>query len=572
MQKISVLIAFFTCSLFINAQTVGFQWAKSIGGASRKYSNAIITDASGNVYTTGTFSNTMDFDPSASAYPLTSKGDYDIFISKLDASGNFLWAKQIGGIDGDYVNNIITDATGNIYTVGSHFGVTDFDPGTGLYNLGATGAQGMYISKLNSAGDFIWAKNFVVPFTSFSDISDIITDASNNVYVTGGFAMNVDLDPGPGTYTLGSGTSLASNQIFVLKLDPIGNFIWAKDIEGLNYSGSANSIGLDQSNNIYAVGNFFGTADFDTGTGILNFTANNENVFILKLNNNGNFIWAKPLGDTTTLSSSAKVDALGNIYTTGRFVATVDFDPGPFVYQLTSPNFSNTFISKLDSLGIFRWAKSFSGYTSYGVDLALDQYNGVYTTGNFYGVADFDPGFGTFTLTSGNNNYSDVYISKLDNYGNFVWAKNIGCNVEDDARAITIDGINNIYTTGGYQFTADFDPDAGISNLTATTINEGDIFIQKMGQIGVGIKENQQVTIVNAYPNPTKGIINIESAVSINNNVKVQILNLLGQILLEENIDTSQHTFNIQNFTNGLYFLKIFIEGKLISTQKIIKE
>src|SRR5674476_1418906 len=137
----SVITLLFFSSL--QAQNVSLVWAKNMGGASDDYVNSIAVDASGNVYTTGYFLGTVDFDPGAGTYNLTSAGGYDIFIIKLDASGNFVWAKNMGassGASSDQGFSIAVDASGNVYTTGLFTGTADFDPGAGTYNLTSAGS------------------------------------------------------------------------------------------------------------------------------------------------------------------------------------------------------------------------------------------------------------------------------------------------------------------------------------------------------------------------------------------------------------------------------------------------
>ena len=126
-----LIVAAFSCMLKnVNAQSPDWLWAKAMGGTMVDYDRAITVDASGNVYTAGLFRVTVDFDPGAGVYNLTSAGSCDIFVSKSDSSGNFLWAKRMGGIDGDAAFSIAIDPAGSgaVYTTGSFMGITDFDP------------------------------------------------------------------------------------------------------------------------------------------------------------------------------------------------------------------------------------------------------------------------------------------------------------------------------------------------------------------------------------------------------------------------------------------------------------
>src|SRR3990172_7675518 len=163
---------------------------------------------------------------------------------------------------------------------------------------------------------------------------------------------------------------------------------------------------------------------------------------------NGDFAWAKSIGGTSTdLGLSIAVDSSGNIYATGGFIGTVDFDPGAGTANLTGPGGTDVFVSKLDSSGNFVWAKSMGGYSAdLGSGIAVDSIGNVYTTGYFPVIADFDPGPGIFNLTPVGG--TDVFVSKLDSNGNFVWAKSMGGTSGEAGRGITTDSSDNVYTTG----------------------------------------------------------------------------------------------------------------------------
>jgi hypothetical protein len=184
-----------------------------MGGADVDYGFQLAVGASGNVYLAGAFKGTADFDPGNGTYDLTSEGNYDIFISKLDEAGNFLWAKQIGGTLVDYVDAMTIDAEENIYTTGYFQGTADFNPGSGTANLSSAGNGDIFISKLDDSGNFIWAKGIG---GTANDIGvGIGLDAEGNIYTTGYFSETVDFDPEAGIYEL---TSAGDFDVFTLKL------------------------------------------------------------------------------------------------------------------------------------------------------------------------------------------------------------------------------------------------------------------------------------------------------------------------------------------------------------------
>jgi hypothetical protein len=473
MKKQLHLIAAILLAVNTHAQTL--EWVKQMGGTSSENGRSISVDASGNVYTTGAFNGTCDFDPSATVFNLTPAGSSDVFISKFDASGNFIWAKQIGGTGDDSGESISVDPSGNVYTTGLFSGTVDFDPGPATFNLTSVGSYDIFVSKIDASGNFVWAKQ--MGGTNIDYGTSIAVDASGNSYLTGMFIGTADFDPGVGTFNL---ISSGGTDVFVCKLDASGDFVWANKMGG-NNADQGLSITIDASNNVYTTGTFNGTSDFDPGAGVFNLTsAGSTDIFISKLDASGNFVWAKQMGGTTNdAGKSIAVDASGNVYTTGQFSGIADFDPEAGVFNLTSVGLSDIFISKIDASGNFVWAKQIGGASNdSGNSIFVDISGNVFSTGTFLGTADFDPGVGVFDLTSEGN--SDIFISKLDPSGNFVWAQKIGGTDNDNATSIKVDGSDNIYTTGHFFGTADFDPEAGVFNLTSA--GGGDIFVHKMSQ------------------------------------------------------------------------------------------
>ena len=455
-----------------------FQWAKGMGGPGFAFNsaNGISVDASGNVYTAGSFENTTDFDPGVGVFNITPLNGSDIFVSKLDASGNFVWAKSMGGTTNERAIGISVDASGNVYTTGFFDGTVDFDPGAGVFNLTSVGDYSIdiFVSKLDSSGNFVWARS--MGGTSYDQASGISVDASGNVYTTGFFRDTVDFDPGVGVYNL----IAVLDDIFVSKLDASGDFVWAKSMGGTRDE-QANGISVDASGNVYTTGFFEGTADFDPGVGISNLTsAGNNDIFVSKLDASGNFVWAKRMGTSGFGGDQAtgiSVDASGNVYTTGGFHGTVDFNPGVGVSNLTSAGVQDIFVSKLNASGNFVWARRTGGIGyDQATGISVDASENVFTTGSFAGTADFDPGVGVFNLTAAGS--ADIFVSKLDASGNFVWASRMGGISGEQATGISVDASGNVYTTGFFEGTADFDSGVGVFNLTATDGSE--IFVSKL--------------------------------------------------------------------------------------------
>ncbi len=473
MKKLLLSIVIIISTQNLTAQT----FAKSMGSALAEAGLSVAVDASGNVYSAGYFNGTVDFDPGAGITNLVSAGAEDIFIVKLDAAGNFLWAKSMGGAGNEYAQSVAADAAGNIYTTGYFNGTADFDPGAGIINYTSAGNTDIFISKLDADGNFIWAKSMGGTGVELSQ--SLAVDASGNIYTTGYFESTVDFDPGAGIANL---VSAGGSDIFISKLDGAGNYVWAKRTGGTGID-VGNLITVD-AGNVYTTGYFYSTVDFNPGAGVSNLvSAGGSDIFICKLDAAGNFVWAKNMGGSINdISYSIAVDGSGNVYSTGYFQATADFDPGAATATLTSAGSFDIFISKLDVAGNYVWAKNMSGAsTEAGNSIAVDVSGNVYATGYFQATADFDPGAGTANLTSAGN--TDIFILKIDAAGNYVWAKNIGGSAADIANAIALDGVGNVYTTGHFQASADFDPGAG--TITLTSLGGNDIFVCKLDLVSL---------------------------------------------------------------------------------------
>ncbi len=450
-----VLLTFVLGAVRVHAQE--FLWAKRMGEAGIDSGFGIAADTIGNVYTTGVFRGLVDFDPGPGLYILASVSvTSDAFVSKLDASGNFVWARQLGGGAEDTGNSIAVDGGGNVYTVGHFQGTADFDPGPGVFNLTSAGGYDIFVSKLDANGNFVWAKR--IGASGYDEAFSIAVDGAESVYTTGVFASITDFDPGPGVSNL----TAAGRDMFVSKLDANGDFLWARQV-GAEAVGR--SIAVDSSGNVYA-------------TGVLSVDQVGNYILISKLDSTGSFAWTRQLGgagDNEGLSIA--VDSSGNAYATGQFTGVVDFDPGVGVYALVSAASYDIFVCKLDLNGNFVWAKQ-QGVSRWGRgnSIAVDNSGNVYTTGEFTGTADFDPGPGTYDLTSVRE--SDIFISKLDTNGNFVWAGGIGGVWFDYGRSIAVDRSGNLLTTGSFSATADFDPGTGVYNLTPDAL--ADVFVCKL--------------------------------------------------------------------------------------------
>jgi Beta-propeller repeat len=454
MKRIFLVLCCFS-ALLSTAQLPSFQWANKMVGSN---SRSIATDALGNVYMLGNMgaSSTLDVDPGPGVYNLNG-ADGTVIIYKLNTAGGFVWAKQLPGVSPECIR---VDAAENVYLVGHYTLTQDFDPGPGVFNLTTVNQNDIFTLKLDAAGNFLWAKS---QGGAMGEIGySIAISAAGNVYTTGYFSGTADFDPGAGVFNMTAGIL---GDTYISALSAEGNFLWAKHIAG--GFNQAHNMTINDLGYIIIAGQFSGTKDLDPGAGVFSLTsAGASDIFILKLDGTGNFIWAKSVGGIGSDGDGAvALDLLGNVYVTGSFPFTADFDPGPATFNFTATGSTDMFVLKLNASGNFVWAKQMSGtLADVGNDITTDATGNVYTTGIFQDVADFDPGPGIFNLTTHGSN--DIFISKLDTEGNFVWAVGFGAETsEDEGNAIIADPAGNIYAAGTFLGQVDFDPGPGESIL-----------------------------------------------------------------------------------------------------------
>lgn len=563
--------------IYINVNSQNFSWANGFGGSGYDDSKSIAVDVQGNVYTTGSFQNIVDFDPSANTFTLSAVGQFDIFITKFNSSGNFVWAKSIGCSGGKSQGNGITvDASGNVYTTGYFSYTADFDPGVGTYTLSApyvafNSPTNIFVLKLDASGNFVWANN--IGTSSFDEGNAITLDANSNVIVTGSFVGVTDFNPNGTAVNLGMFG--AGSDVFVLKLDAAGNFIWAKSFGSIpNGSAGADfgkSITTDASGNIFTTGFCDVGADLDPSSAT--YTIANRGAFISKLDASGTFVMGLNLGGSTYDNSQAngiKVDASGNIYTTGFFNNVIDLDPSAASYTFQSiGSTADMFLSKLDATGSFVWGKHFYSNNSSTSDKAtgidLDAAGNVYVTGFTYGNFNMQPSTGL--IINGLNDES--VILKLDANGTLQGFTHIGTSTGLQSNAIVMDAMGNAHITGNFVYTQDVNPDAGITNLTSKGFI--DAFVLKTGISPFttnSILEYNKVSF-NVFPNPTNGVLNIKLEMENESPTSIEINNTLGQVVLSKNLTENNSEINVSDLMKGIYFIILKLNDK-IGSQKLI--
>lgn len=469
------------CLTDICAQTPVLDWAH------RKRNNAddvscldIFADNAGHIFSGGAFGGNLDFDPGGATFTLSSVNQWDAYIQKLDTSENLVWAVAFNGTDNQEVRAVTTDDAGNVFGAGYFVGTTDFDPGAGTFNMTPFGIWDLFVVKLDPNGNFQWIKRTGAASEQVWP-TGIVTDGANNVISVGRFTGIVDFNPNVGAVTL---YSSGWYDAYIQKLDPNGVIVWAHGTGGSSAE-IAEAIDVNTADELAVSGIFISTTvDFDPGPGTVNLSrVGNQDFYLQKFDSNGNLLWARSIGGTgASVNGDTKFDPVGNVISAGRFDNTVDFDPGPGAFNMTSAAGTDSWVQKLDGNGNFVWARQISSTGDVWISsVATDPSGNIYLAGDFDGTVDLDPGPGVDAHTT-----SDIhgFVMKLDASGNFVWSAIKEGNDETVPYDCDVDQNLNVYTGGDFHGSTDFDPQATVFSLNANGPNYAQ-FLQKLRQVGL---------------------------------------------------------------------------------------
>lgn len=351
----------------------------------------IYFDEEGYVYALGLFSGTVDFDPGPDNHMVTSfNNSFDTYLLKLDPNGNFIQVTIIGGgpsFESGYV--MTKDLNGDLIIAGNFGGTCDFDPGPNETKFTSLAVSDGFVAKYSEHGEFIWAKQFAG--RTLTNARGIDTDTANNIYISGPMDNRVDFDPGPDSAII---QTAGAQDGYIVKLGPDGEFVWVRQI-GSAGDDWVHAILVNDEGDLYAVGHFSLLIDFDPGPNEHALTAVNTDGYILKLNSRGEFIWVVQVGgDSIDQVRAITIDPNGGIYTTGWYAGSLDFDPGPSVYNLTSTgdnHLNDVFAYKLNADGSFGWAHTLGGDANdFGREIVFDATHHIFLTGSFEGMAGFN--------------------------------------------------------------------------------------------------------------------------------------------------------------------------------------
>jgi outer membrane protein assembly factor BamB len=410
-------------------------WARRFGGSGSDMGVAVTLDSSDNIYVLGQFTGELDLG-TGGIHP--SYGLDDIFLLKLDPTGEPIWSRSFGGTSHDYADDIAVDAQGNIYIAGSFMERLDLGGGP----LKCKGVHDVFVAKLDSNGEHLWSK-------AYGDAQDqiclrVAVDASGGVFLAGYFRGEVKL--GRKRFR-----SYPDKAAFVGKLDDDGQHVWSEQYGHIfDYAFP----GLVQAPNgeLIHIGGSDPTKEF-TGKKLKRKPRMMDlGVVLARYRPDGERIWRHRFGrGSDNLNTFVDLDPAGNIVIGGSYAGIVDFG-GDQV--LEAGTMAEVFVAELDPAGAHRWSHSFGGTRyQYLAGLAVDDAGNVFLTGQ-HDEGSIDLGGEPLDVgTAGGG-----FVAKLDDEGQHVWSNGFGSAqiqfpgdlaLDSGGRPVIIGSFNGVLELGG---------------------------------------------------------------------------------------------------------------------------
>ena len=486
------------------------------------------------------------------------------FLAKYDVNAGIQWAieQPVGG----GVQNVFMDTDGSVYTTGNFWGTVDFDPTSGTGNY-TSGGDDSFLQKLDASGNLVW-----VAHTTTGGISYRIAKKSNGNMIIAGRSQQ-----GGTVATLDGGATVTLDQgVFILEISPAGAVIGAYCLPTPTSFSTQLTLAVDVNDNVLISTQVDGTMDLDLGAGTISDASNSAyDVVLVKYNSSFQYQWHKVFGDVPQgqpggwdALTGIETDASGNIYATGYFTWTTDFDPdnNPGTFVLTAGTGSQTpdgFIIKYNPQGEIQWVTDagthpdISGNTDVNfLDMILTN-DQILVSGTLNGGADFDGSSDTSFLQTFDNGLALCYATYTTS-GEFenAWLIDGILSANESHSGIAPLG-NGFVAYGTFQKKCDMDPTGDMYLLYTDSTGQyynadNDVFVAKYtleGQVGISETENKQVGV---YPNPSvSGVFYLPA--SLDKNEVMSIYNLAGNLVSEQ---TGKTGIDLSNQPAGVYFVR----------------
>jgi len=453
-----------------DAKLCEVEWGLTWGGTGMETSYCTATGPDGSIYATGSFMESVDFDPGGGVDVHHSAGHEDVSLVKFSQDGIFQWARTWGGPGTDGGSQMAVDGDGNVYVTGWCMEECDFDPGEGVDKYQWEGANDIFLCKYDSEGNYQWARMWGGP--GWDSSHGIAISPTGDIYLGTEFWFTVDLDPSPEAEKIVE--SKGGPDACLSRFTPEGELVWVKTWGGAGGDGTDGLV-FDTEGNLYMTGDFSCTVDFDTEPGVDEHTSNGErDCFLIKYDNADNYLWGRTWGaggERWDKGNGIDVDGDGNVYVTGFFKDAVNFDLGRGEVWRKSQGCGDIFLCRFDPAGNLNWVRTWgSADWDTSIETCVDREGNVLVTGFFKGVVDFDPGAGSMEGIS--EGAADIFLSCFDTAGELKWLETWGGTGWDAGWGI-VNGVDgSVYLTGAYKHSME----TGTSAWTSAGDADGYLF------------------------------------------------------------------------------------------------
>lgn len=531
-------------------------------------------------------------------------------------SQNIEWAVSISGPDDEFSNVTAIDKNGVYYITGTFFDSIDVDPSENEYWLYSRAYYDTYFAKFNSKGELLYAH-------SINGISSVFTraihiDEDQNYYISGKLGKNCDLDPGPDSVIYSTDYSYDA---FVQKFDSSNNLVFGQRLDTKDTEDRLYDITTDLDGNIYYVGHFHQTVDFDLEEGVSELSSNGyEDAFVAKYSPIGEFIWAKSFGSYyKDFARVIATDPEGNLLIGGNFSGTVDFDPGNDTNFISSVGVLDAYLLSLNPQGELNWVKTYGGQSNdYIKEILFDSEGHIIVSGTFRFNCNFNPYSEEGYYVQGSD-WSSFYVLKLNQEGEFIWVKVWGegdeacypqsinmnedhiflsSNFDDSFDILPEDSTWIVEPIGGNDFfVMELSPHGEVLSsmvlgseyyeyIVSTKIYEHQIYINGMfrdqpewvinessasleasGRTDVFILKinllntmvfSREEDLLSTYPNPNKGSFIIQSSTIEQGQYSLKIYDLTGKTIIDKNIIVNEALYEkIDLPIKGIYIIEV---------------
>lgn len=569
--------AFLVLSVFAMAQLPAYTWAaRSQNCSAGDKTNAVVTDANGNVFTTGYFQGTIDMDAGPGVTTLTAGTYQNAFIAKYNTNGNLVWASVIHSTSQSEAYDIALDASGNILITGWFGGTIDFDPGAGVQSATGTGSASGFVAKYDPNGNYLWA--FALPATYIISPMSVDLDLGGNVVVAGYLQGTTDFDPGPGTQLL-SCVSTQRENVFLAKYSPAGNYLFAFNLSSAAGESAVLDMTITKAGSIAVCGYFMDSTDFDPGVGVQmrsSLPGGNNDAFIIQFDSLGNYEWDVTFGSAGSFLNGNDgamgicSDPFNNIIVTGEMRGTVDFDPSPASQNLVTVGGTDIFLAKYSPTGAYLWAfRLGSPANDLGIRVCTDSSGAIFTTGSFTNGIDFDPGAGFNTLVSSGAGVADIYVASYKATGVFRFAFQLGDNSGGNSSAGICVQSSSLYVAGAFLGTVDFNPSTATANMSSSAGN-ADLFVARYDEGVTGIADEMSSGAgLHVYANSSTQQIEI-SMPGNSGKARIEIYNSDGAIVLSTETRSDAAVISAAGLATGAYYCRMTAENGTALTRSFV--